>query len=176
MIKSNFEILAKYNTLLNKNICNRIANVSNETLWMDKGAFFGSILGTLNHLMVGDLIWLTRFNKHPNHSEGFKALESLVEFTSPTKLTHTLYDDKEDFIDNRKVLDEMIIQFVEETKETDYLKAITYKNMNGEVFNKPFSMLLQHLFNHHRGQVTTLLTQIGIDIGETDLLILIPDF
>ena len=179
LIKSNFEILAKYNTLLNKNICNRIANVSNETLWTDKGAFFGSILGTLNHLMVGDLIWLNRLNGHPNHSEVFKALRPLMDFTSPTKLTQILYDNKEDFIENRKMLDEMIIQFVEETNEIDYSEAIRYINTKGDAFSKSFSMLLLHLFNHqthHRGQVTTLLTQIGVDIGETDLLMLIPDF
>lgn len=54
---------------------------------------------------------------------------------------------------------------------------LSYRNTNNDTFNKSFSMLLQHFFNHqthHRGQVTTLLAQIGIDIGETDLLMLIP--
>jgi uncharacterized damage-inducible protein DinB len=50
--------------------------------------------------------------------------------------------------------------------------------MRGEVQKKNFGSLLLHLFNHqthHRGQVTTLLSQLSIDIGVTDLLECIPD-
>ena len=72
----------------------------------------------------------------------------------------------------------MIIRFIAETNESDYLKNLTYQNTKNKTFSKPFSMLLQHFFNHqthHRGQVTTLLSQMDMDIGETDLLMLIPN-
>ena len=91
---------------------------------------------------------------------------------------HVLYDDKKSFSSNRKILDQMIIGFIEESNEGDYSKTLSYRNTSNDTFHKSFSMLLQHLFNHqthHRGQVTTLLTQMDIDIGETDLLMLIPD-
>lgn len=178
MIKPNFEIMASYNALMNQKICDSISTTSNTILWENKKAFFGSILGTLNHLMVGDLIWLNRFNQHPNYPMGFKALELLKDFPLPTKLTQTLYDKRQSFSRNREALDQMIIEFVGELDESDYLRSLSYRNTNNDTFNKSFSMLLQHLFNHqthHRGQVTTLLAQIGIDIGETDLLMLIPN-
>ena len=76
------------------------------------------------------------------------------------------------FIDFEMLKDEKLLD------ESDYSKSLSYQNTNNDTFNKSFSMLLQYLFNHqthHRGQVTTLLTQIDIDIGETDLLMLIPD-
>ena len=178
MMKPHFELTAKYNAVMNQKISDSIASLSEEVLWEDKKAFFGSILGTLNHLMVGDLIWLRRFNDHPNCSQSFGALDSLADFPTPTSLTQFLYLNAQNFKKNRQALDQIIIQFIEETVESDYSKTLTYTNTKGGVHHKPFSMLLQHLFNHqthHRGQVTTLLNQVGIDIGETDLLILIAD-
>lgn len=74
MIKSSFEIMAEYNALMNQKFCDSISTISNDILWQDQKVFFGSILGTLNHLMVGDLIWLNRFNQHPSYPKGFKSL------------------------------------------------------------------------------------------------------
>lgn len=176
MLKPHFQLLADYNASLNQKICTSIATVPNETLLEDKGAFFGSILGTLNHIMVGDLIWLTRFNQHSNYANGFTSLSQLSEFTLPTQLTQTLYSSKEDYTRNRLELDSIIIQFIKELAETDLSQTLTYTNTKGAQFSKPFSPLLLHLFNHqthHRGQVTTLLNQMDIDVGATDLLMLI---
>ena len=178
MIKPNFELMAEYNALMNQKFCDSISTVSNDILWQDQKAFFGSILGTLNHLMVGDLIWLNRFNQHPSHPKGFKALETLTDFPLPTKLTQVLCEDKQSFSSHRQNLDQIIIQFFNESNEDDYSKVLRYQNTKNDTFHKSFLMLLQHLFNHqthHRGQVTTLLTQMNIDVGETDLLMLIPD-
>lgn len=178
MLKPHFELMANYNATMNQKINDNITNLSEDKLWADRGAFFSSILGTLNHLMVGDLIWLRRFNQHSHYPNGFTALESLYRFPTPTKLTQTLYADKKDFIEHRQLLDRIIIQFIKETMENDYTKTLNYTNTKGYVFNKSFAMLIQHFFNHqthHRGQVSTLLAQMGIDIGETDLLMLIPD-
>lgn len=178
MLKPHFELMAHYNATMNQKICVSIANLPKDVLWETKKAFFGSILGTLNHLIVGDLIWMHRFMTQTNHSDLSKMRMLLADFVLPTTLTQILYDNKKAYISNRQVLDAIIIQFIEETTETNFLKNLTYINTKGIVFNKPFSMLLQHFFNHqthHRGQITTLLSQMDIDIGETDLLMLIND-
>lgn len=170
--------MANYNTVMNQKIANVIIDISDDNLWIDNKAFFGSILGTLNHLMVGDLLWLRRFNKLSNHPNGFRALAKLAGFSVPTALTQILYDNKANFIQHRQALDQLIIHFIDETNESDYAKTLTYTSTKGLVSDKSFSMLLQHFFNHqthHRGQVTTLLNQMGIDIGETDLLMLIVE-
>lgn len=178
MIKPHFELMANYNATMNQKIADSIASLSEATLWEDRKAFFGSILGTLNHLMVGDLLWLRRFNQLSNHPNGFCALDKLADFPVPNSLTELLYLNKEDFIKNRQALDLIIIQFVTETTEADYSSILNYNNSKGLNLTKPFSLLLTHFFNHqthHRGQVTTLFSQINIDIGETDLLALIPN-
>lgn len=87
-------------------------------------------------------------------------MTSLKDFPAPTALHQILYDDKHDFSANRKNLDQMIISFIAETDERDYLQTLTYRNTKNKTFSKPFSMLLQHFFNHqthHRGQVTTFI-------------------
>ena len=114
--------MAAYNALMNQKICDSIFAVSDDMLWENKKAFFGSVLGTLNHIMVGDLIWLSRLNQHPSYPSGFEALTSLKKFPAPTTLNQILYDDKQDFSANRQSLDQMIIRFIEESDESDYLK------------------------------------------------------
>ncbi|MFZ2553622.1 DinB family protein [Psychrobacter urativorans] len=182
-MKLHFSLLANYNAVMNQKINDSLADLSEDALWKDNQAFFHSILGTLNHLMAGDLLWLRRFTADANLvdidvSDSAQTSQSLADFPSITTLTQTLYLSKSEFINNRQALDKLIIEFIEQTLERDYAKVLTYINTKNLVYNKPFSMLLQHFFNHqthHRGQVTTLLNQAGIDIGETDLLMLIAD-
>jgi len=57
-------------------------------------------------------------------------------------------------------------------------ECIFYLNMAGNAFSKPFLSLINHLFLHqvhHRGQVTTLLSQFGVDFGDTDLIEIIGE-
>ena len=172
-MKTHFLLLAQYNAWINNKICQSIANIDNEQLWQDNNAFFGSILGTLNHIMVGDLIWLNRLQQHASPFDALKALSTLP---LPTCLEQVLYTQTNDYIEHRQKLDNIIKQFVTELTADDLEKNIVYRNTKGLEFSKPLSKLLLHLFNHqthHRGQATTLLNQMDIDIGATDLLLLI---
>ncbi|MEN2752682.1 hypothetical protein AAIR29_13710, partial [Psychrobacter sp. FBL11] len=75
-------------------------------------------------------------------------------------------------------LDQIIILFIDESDESDYSKNLSYRNTNNDNLHKSFSKLRQHLFNQqtqHSGQVTTLLCQLTIHLGEKDLLMLIPN-
>ena len=70
------------------------------------------------------------------------------------------------------------IAFTQELTETDLDTPLEYANMNGVAQRKNLHAVLMHFFNHqthHRGQVSTLLFQAGVDVGMTDLLALIPD-
>ena len=125
MIKPHFELMATYNALMNQKIYDSISALSNDELWKNKKAFFGSVLGTLNHLMVGDLIWLGRLNQHPSYPSGFGALTSLKDFPAPATLNQILYDDKRHFSASRHTLDQMIIRFIAEADERDYLQTLT---------------------------------------------------
>jgi uncharacterized damage-inducible protein DinB len=142
---------------------------------MDRKAFFGSIFGTLNHLVAGDTNWLKRFAAHP---AAHKALEPMRSMAAPSSLSTLLYDDLAGLAAQRQLLDGVIEQWLAELAEADLAHVLRYTNMRGDPFERRTSALLMHFFNHqthHRGQASTLLFQAGQDIGVTDLLMLIPN-
>jgi len=174
-IKSNFVLMALYNQWINKSIYDSAAQLSPERLSRDDGAFFQSISGTLNHILVGDIIWLQRFADHP---DSFASLQYLRDFDFPKSLDAILYPDFEALRTAREEMDATIVEFIDEVSEDSLEVALAYQSTEGEAHSKKLGFLVQHLFNHqthHRGQVTTLLSQAGIDVGLTDLLPSIPE-
>lgn len=167
-------LMAEYNTWMNERMYDAAAMLDAETLMADKGAFFGSILGTLNHIAVADTIWLHRFARH---EASFASLNGLSGFPQPTSLSQSLASDLEQLRGYRRALDALIGCWVGELTAEHLSADITYASMAGMKSSRNFGALLQHFFNHqthHRGQVSTLLSQSGVDVGVTDLLAVIP--
>ena len=170
-----FKLMAAYNHRMNLSIYAVSAQVSEIDLVTHRGAFFGSIIGTLNHILVADLIWLRRFSMHSNN---FRSLEPILEMRTPGALNEILYAKLAELKQARITVDRTIIDFTNELTDDHLLTTLLYKNTKNIAFKKNFGSLIQHFFNHqthHRGQVSTLLSQLGIDIGVTDLLADIPD-
>jgi uncharacterized damage-inducible protein DinB len=174
-MREHIKLMATYNEWMNAKVYDAAGRLSADELAMNRGAFFGSILGTLNHIMVGDRVWLSRFANHPaKHA----ALDPLRTLTAPTSLDQILYTDFQALKDHRVALDTVIKEWVATLTDADLDRTLHYASMKGTVFKKPFGSLLMHFFNHqthHRGQATTLLSQAGQDVGVTDLLVLISD-
>jgi len=150
------------------------ATLSKDALVADRDAFFGSIMGTLNHIVAGDTIWLRRFMGHP---ASVPSLHAMADIPAPSGLAYIYSDDLDTLLAHRKQLDAIIEAFAAEVTDSDLAQVLTYKNSRGEC-RKHFGSLLLHLFNHqthHRGQATTLLSQAGVDVGVTDLLEWIPE-
>lgn len=172
---NHLRLMAQYNQWMNQSLYAAAAKLSEAQLQEDKQAFFRSILGTLNHILVADIIWLKRFAKHPaNHL----SLELVRLIESPTTLDQILYDSFAELQQQRQKLDETIIKWCDELTESDISYPLPYTRMNGEANIKVLESLMIHFFNHqthHRGQLTTLLSQAGVDVGVTDLLMLIPE-
>ncbi|WP_248749783.1 DinB family protein [Pseudomonas sp. MWU15-20650] len=166
-------LMADYNQWMNRKVYDAAGTLTNEALVADRQAFFGSILGTLNHLALGDTVWLKRFAEHP---AGFSVLAPLSAIATPGDLRQLAFRDLRELSDHRAWLDQLIIDWAHSLNESDLDHRLRYHNMRGVANDKPFYSLLVHFFNHqthHRGQVTTLLTQVGADVGDTDLLALI---
>ena len=174
-MREHIKLMAKYNEWMNTKLYDAASRLSADELAMNRGAFFGSILGTLNHIMVGDRIWLSRFATHPaNHA----ALDPIRALRTPTSLDQTLFTDFRALQEHRVVLDAVIKDWVATLNDDDTKLTLHYASMKGTTFKKNFGYLLMHFFNHqthHRGQATTLLSQAGQDVGVTDLLMIIPD-
>jgi len=167
--------MAEYNQLMNQRIFEACGNLSSATLNEDKNAFFKSIIKTLNHIMIGDILWLKRFLKHPTD---YTSLKQINGFLTAEKLDQILFDDISRFYEERKKLDGIIIDFCNELNEEDINNTLSYENFKKEKHCKKLGYLILHVFLHqvhHRGQVTTLLSQENIDFGETDLPEIVPD-
>jgi uncharacterized damage-inducible protein DinB len=174
-ILAHIRLLAHYNQWMNDKVYEAAGKLDAAALEADRGAFFGSVLGTLNHIMVGDTIWLKRLGTHP---ADHRSLDVVRRAERPSSLDQILYRDLALLLLQRKALDATIIAWTGELTEPDLDHALEYHNMKGVPQRKRFGSLVLNLFNHqthHRGQATTLLAQASLDVGVTDLLALIPD-
>lgn len=168
-------LMAAYNRWMNDKVYAAAAQLPHEAIAADRGAFFGSILGTLNHLLVADQVWLHRFAAHPSR---FAALDPIRARPRPLDIAAIVHDRLPPLRAEREALDALIETWVVELSESDLDHALDYASMKGVPSRRRFGSLLMHFFNHqthHRGQTTTLLTQAGVDVGATDLLGLIAN-
>lgn len=169
------QLMATYNQWMNDKLCTAAGTLDAEALSADRKAFFGSILGTLNHLLVGDILWLKRFAQHP---AGFSALDVIRGMRDPEALDEQVFNSMAELTVQRRRVDQAIIEWTAELQEDDLDVVLRYTNTAGIAAARDFYGLLIHFFNHqthHRGQATTLLTQAGVDVGSTDLLGLIAN-
>ena len=169
-------LFAQYNQQMNRRLYDCVTAMPAEQVMADQGAFFGSIFNTLNHILVGDIIWLNRFSQHP---AGFAALSTfstpanINQWPKPTSLDAILFDDLVSLTKARHNMDAILLAFTEQLTVEHLASSLTYRNTKGDTFTKPFGPLVLHLFNHqthHRGQVSTLINQAGVDLGMTDML------
>ncbi|BAZ43502.1 hypothetical protein NIES4102_05030 [Chondrocystis sp. NIES-4102] len=171
---ANLQLLSQYNSWMNQKVYQAAQQLDEEQIKQDQGAFFGSIFATLNHIYVADIIWLKRFSRH---SENYLSLNDLPPIPSYTVLNEIVTESFIDLWQLRQNLDNLIINWCLEITLKDLTHNLTYTNTKGDKYCKNFGQLVQHFFNHqthHRGQISTLLSQQGINIGVTDLLDIIP--
>ena len=168
-------LMADYNQWMNQKIYEAVGAIAPEQLHEDKGAFFGSIFSSLNHICVADTLWLKRF---PAVLQSYQAYEPIAQLAMPESLDVFLANNFNDLKDRRVLLDEALLEITSLLTDEELLQPVSYQNSKGVSANKTLFNLLMHVFNHqthHRGQVTTLLSQSGIDIGITDLVFIQPN-
>ncbi len=154
---AHFRMLARYNRLANDRLYEACARLGEVELKRARPAFFGSIHGTLNHILLGDRIWLTRFAGEEVPSTGLDAI---------------LYEDFGALSAARREADARIEAFVGGLTEAFLAGTFRYVNNEGTTFADPVAMLVGHLFNHqthHRGQVTDMLMQTDVKPPVLDL-------
>ncbi|MBL1269715.1 MAG: DinB family protein [Halomonas sp.] len=175
-LQPHFELMASYNKWMNTKVYDAASRLTTAELNEERGAFFGSIFGTLNHVVVADTIWLKRFAAHPASSA--RTLAVIVDLPAPQRLDELMFDDLEGLKAHRRWLDTVIINWVGALTDDDLSTTLSYHNTKGVASKRRYSSLILHFFNHqahHRGQASTLFSQAGVDIGVTDLLALIPE-
>lgn len=151
-------LMARYAQWMNTRLHAALASLPDEERKRARGAFFGSMHETCNHLLWGDRIWFSRFTGSP--------------FTNG-QFGRGMYADFDVLRSERAATDEAVQRWAE-TLSPDWLAGtLRYTSaVDGKERVLPRAVAAVHFFNHgthHRGQLTTLMFQAGIDPGVTDL-------
>jgi uncharacterized damage-inducible protein DinB len=148
-MKARYTMFAGYNTWCNERLYEAVAPLPDAEYRRPRGAFFQSLHGTLNHLLVGDRIWMKRFT-------GAGEL--------PPSLNAILYEDFEALHAARRSQDTLIAGYIAGLDEDDLSRTIRYRTVvKPQTIEQVLSPALDHFFNHqthHRGQAHALLTSV----------------
>jgi uncharacterized damage-inducible protein DinB len=157
--KPMLNLMADHNRWMNERLYAVCAGIPEEARKRDLGAFFRSIHGTLNHLLLVDRLWLGRLTGKPFPIRS---------------LDQELYADFDTLQRERANTDAMIAGFIAGLQPARLAEPVTYISfVKQESVTLPLGLILTHLFHHqthHRGQITTLISQLGYDFGETDMI------
>ncbi len=151
--------LARYNRWANRRLYDTVASLPDAAVRLERpAAFFGSILGTLNHVLVGDRIWLARI-------EGVAA--------GIERLDQRLYEDLARLRAARDLEDARIVALTKDLVPDALTGEVAYTTMAGEAQSTRLELILAHLFNHqthHRGQTHGLVQEAGAAPPPRDLI------
>lgn len=150
--------MAKYNNWQNNNLIAELSSMDESAWNQDHQVFFGSLKGTLNHLLYGDRAWLDRFQGRA------------VSVTDPKEVfANTI----KEWIVMREALDKEILAWSSTVSDDWLLQDFNfYSYAYQKEITRPMWMLVTHFFNHqthHRAQATSILSRLGIGYGSTDL-------
>lgn len=159
-----FRTFARYNAWANRRLYDACGTLAPEEYMRPRASFFGSIHATLNHLLVGDRLWMGRLASRP-----------AMEIRS---LDQILCADFASLRTAREAEDAGLIAFLDGRSDAWLDGALDYRNMAGEMHRDPLRVVMAHVFNHqthHRGQVHGLLSQTEVKPPSLDLLYFIRE-
>ena len=165
MIDPSFcQVMARYNTWQNQSLMAAADMLSDDERRLDRGAFFGSISATLNHLLWGDTNWLHRLagTEKPQASGIGGSIEETADWDTYRQRRAAKDQDFRNWADGVS----------QATLDGDLR---WYSSLIGEDVVRPYGMMVVHVFNHqthHRGQVHAMLTAAGAKPEDTDLMVM----
>jgi uncharacterized damage-inducible protein DinB len=158
-----FQRLARYNAWANRRLYEACGSLSREDYVAPRPSFFGSIHRTLNHLLVGDRLWMSRFEGVPH---GLSSLDQV------------LHDDFAALRAARVKEDDRIRRWADRLDDRVLDGDLEYRNMAGEAKRTALRWAIAHFFNHqthHRGQAHCLLSGTPAAPPPLDLLYFLPE-
>jgi uncharacterized damage-inducible protein DinB len=155
-----FRTLARYNQWANRRLYAACAELPEAEYMKPRAAFFGSIHGTLNHILWADRAWMYRFAGTPKVTVGIKGSADIYADWSELKRERAAFD---------RIIADWAGQLDPKWLEGD---LTWFSGAMQREMTMPKWILVTHMFNHqthHRGQVHGMLTAAGMKPGDTDL-------
>ncbi|MGH9706493.1 MAG: DinB family protein [Candidatus Acidiferrales bacterium] len=158
MNAEDFQILYDYNAWANHRTLDACAAMSAEQFTRDLGSSFGSVRDTLAHIVLVEHLWLERW-----HGRSLAGFSPSTDFPDLAAVRARWTEIERDLLD-----------YIASLKTEDVQRVMQYQTTTGTAQAQPLWQMLQHMVNHgsyHRGQVATLLRQLGVKPAPTDLII-----
>jgi len=158
-MKAHFQRMAAYNRWANARLYEAAGKLSPAELAAPRSGFFSSLLKTLNHILVGDTLWMGRLDG--TGSPGV------------TKLDQILHTDFAALNAARAAMDDRIVVFVDRLSPARFNEDLAYRTTSGDAMVTPVDQVLAHFFNHqthHRGQAHAMLSSTEIAPPPLDLI------
>ena len=157
--------MAAYNAEMNRRLYDSAARIPDKDRRQDRGAFWGSLHGTLSHLLWGDQAWMSRFDNWPKPAVIQKQSAAMVEGFDELRR-------------QRVDADARISDWAGRVTDPWLAEDLTWFSPSVQKeLRSPRSFLVTHFFNHqthHRGQVHALITACGEKTADTDLFLVVP--
>lgn len=158
-MRRHFQMFAAYNRWANAAVYDAAAELSHDELARDMGAFFGSLIGTLNHILVADRIWMKRFT---GEGAAPATLDTIVHPALPALRVV------------REAEDARIVEWIDALPDKAFAGRFTYLTVTDmRTISQRLAPALAHFFNHqthHRGQAHAILTALGRPSPTLDLV------
>ena len=150
----------EYNRWANESILDAVSKLTSEQFTKDLQSSHRSVRDTMAHILAAEWIWLERWK-----GVSPKALLDPADFPTVEAVRERLND-----------VETECTGFIERLTDESLEQAVTYTNTKGEKWTYSLGQMMQHVANHssyHRGQVTTMLRQLGVDARAVDLLVFV---
>ncbi len=157
-LANHFQTMARYNAGANQRLYTACSQLSDADYRRERPGAFGSVHLTLNHILLGDRLWMARFT------------EPEIQTTPP--LRTELYDDFSSLRAAREREDARIQEFMNGLEESFLEGEISYVNNAGQLCHDPAPLILAHVFNHqthHRGQIQIMLSETPVSPPSLDM-------
>jgi uncharacterized damage-inducible protein DinB len=161
MLRDYAMAMARYNRWMNDKVYAAAETLSDDQRKADRGAFFRSVHGTLNHLLLTDQAWMQRLRGEP------------VTMSAPDQELHA---DFAELRAARQAMDDTLLSWADSLENAAPSRTLSFFSVTYQKqIALPLVAAVMQIFNHqthHRGQTTTVLLQLGVDVGTTDIAVM----
>lgn len=172
-MKEVFELYATYNKKANNAMIEILKKLPEDKLRKDMNTYFISIIETLMHMILMNIMWLKRTNEL-FQNKYFCITNSGIIKMPEADIKEQVKKDYKYAFNIKSLLDDLFEKYVEELDEEDFEKRQRYKNIKGEELEKTYWHRIIHIFNHethHRGVISAMLDQLKIENDYSGILI-----
>ena len=169
-MKELFVTLAEYNRRTNQEVMKILQGLEPEQLGRRIGGFFGSIIGTANHVLLSDIAWLRRF---AHGSSALSEVQDEIPDIKANLLTDTPWTDLASLRPVREAVDALLQRTVDTIPQHELSLQLRYVDSRGDYYEKTLWVALLHVFNHqthHRGQIALMLDELGVENDYSNLV------